>query len=222
MTEEFDLVVRGGTILDGTGRPEFRADIGIRDGTIAAIGNLRADTAEVIDADGLLVTPGFVDIHTHYDGHVTWARHIEPSATHGVTTVVTGNCGVGFAPCRAQDHEVLISVMEGVEDIPEVVMAEGLPWNWETFPEYLDVIGRRPHDVDIAAYVPHSALRVYVMGERGAAREPATADDLARMSQLMSEALDAGALGFATGSVPIHRTSAGDYKIGRASCRERG
>lgn len=212
MTAQYDLVVRNGLLVDGLGGEPRAADVAINGDRIMAIGPLQgASGREEIDASGCIVTPGFVDVHTHYDGQAVWSSSLAPSSLHGVTTVVTGNCGVGFAPCRAQDHEVLISVMEGVEDIPEVVMAEGLPWNWETFPEYLDVIGRRPHDVDIAAYVPHSALRVYVMGERGAAREPATADDLARMSQLMSEALDAGALGFATGSVPIHRTSAGDY-----------
>lgn len=209
MTEEFDLVVRGGTILDGTGRPEFRADIGIRDGTIAAIGNLRADTAEVIDADGLLVTPGFVDIHTHYDGHVTWARHIEPSATHGVTTVVTGNCGVGFAPCRAEDRERLIRLMEGVEDIPSPVLATGLPWTWESFPDFLDFLDGRTFDVDVAVQLPHAPLRVYAMGERGAAGEAAREEDIALMRRLAAEAVKAGALGFSTSRSLNHRASDG-------------
>src|SRR5262249_51139494 len=161
------------------------------DGRIAAVGRGLSGGREEVDARGLLVTPGFVDIHTHYDGQVTWEDRVVPSSAHGVTTVVTGNCGVGFGPCRPQDHTALVERMAGVEDIPGVVMTEGLPWSWESFPEYLDAVAARPHDVDVAAMLPHSALRVYVMGERAVARELATADDIARMADLAREAVSA-------------------------------
>jgi N-acyl-D-aspartate/D-glutamate deacylase len=210
MTLDFDLVVRGGTIADGTGGNLFEGDVAIRAGKIAALGRVDGRGTEEIDAKGLLVTPGFVDIHTHYDGQAIWTERLSPSSSHGVTTVVAGNCGVGFAPCRPSDHELLVHVMEGVEDIPEVVMTEGLAWDWETFPQYLDALEKRPHDIDIATQLPHSALRVYVMGERGAAREPATAQDRARMHSIASEAIKAGALGFATSRLFIHRTRDGD------------
>ena len=195
-----ELLIRGGTVLDGTGAPGRVADVLVRGGVIAAVGEGLAvgPDAELIEAKGLLVTPGFVDVHTHYDGQVTWESRMSPSANHGVTTIVTGNCGVGFAPCRPDDHEALVELMAGVEDIPEVVMTEGLEWNWESFGEYLDVVDARPHDVDIAALVPHSPLRVYVMGERAMRREDASEADIARMAELTREALDAGAIGFAT------------------------
>lgn len=209
MTEKFDLIIRGGTILDGTGSPEFQADIGIRNGLIAAIGDLRHDADEIVDAEGLLVTPGFVDIHTHYDGHVTWANHLEPSASHGVTTVVTGNCGVGFAPCKPEDRERLIRLMEGVEDIPSPVLATGLPWTWESFPDFLDFLQDRTFDVDVAVQLPHAPLRVYAMGERGAAGEAANAEDIAVMRRLAEEAVKAGALGFTTSRSLNHRASDG-------------
>ncbi len=205
----FDLVIRNGIIVDGTGDEPFESDVGIVGGRIAQIGHLAQHGRDEIDAKGLLVTPGFVDIHTHYDGQAIWSPRLAPSSSHGVTTVVTGNCGVGFAPCRRDDHSMLIEVMEGVEDIPGVVMAEGLDWDWETFPQYLDALDRRPHDIDIAAQLPHSALRVYVMGERGAMHEAATVEDLARMRCIAGEAIDAGALGFATSRLPIHRTRHG-------------
>ncbi|PLW69582.1 N-acyl-D-amino-acid deacylase family protein [Pseudohalioglobus lutimaris] len=205
----YDMVVRGGTVVDGSGGESTRADIGIKDGLIAAIGVGLDGGKEEIDARGHLVTPGFVDVHTHYDGHVTWENRLSPSSHHGVTTVVMGNCGVGFAPCKPDDHEALIRLMDGVEDIPFPVLAEGLPWTWESFPEYMDVVASREFDMDVAAYLPHAALRVYVMGARGVNREPATAADLARMCQLLGEALDAGAIGIATSRTLFHRSSDG-------------
>jgi N-acyl-D-amino-acid deacylase len=206
----YDLIIRGGTIVDGSGGEPFVADVAVKDGKIAAIGAVAESAAEEIDATGKLVTPGFVDIHTHYDGQAIWSDRLNPSSSHGVTTVVVGNCGVGFAPCRAADHDLLIKVMEGVEDIPGVVMAEGLPWNWETFPEYLDALEARPRDIDVAAYLPHSPLRVYAMGARGAGRETATAEDLTTMRGLAREAIKAGAVGFASSRQFIHRTKAGE------------
>ena len=179
MTEKLDLVVRNGLVVDGTGHAPFVADVGVRDGKIVSVGAGAGGADEEIDASDCLVTPGFIDPHTHYDGQAMWSSQITPSSWHGVTTVVMGNCGVGFAPCRTADHALLVSAMEGVEDIPEVVMTEGLTWEWETFPEFLQALSSRPHNIDFAAYLPHSPLRVYVMGERGAAREPATEADLA-------------------------------------------
>jgi N-acyl-D-amino-acid deacylase len=210
MARSFDLVIRGGEVIDGTGAAPFAADLAISGGRIAAIGEVADSGVEEIDAKGRLVTPGFVDIHTHYDGQAVWSERLSPSSSHGVTTVVGGNCGVGFAPCRPEHRELLVSVMEGVEDIPEVVMTEGLTWDWETYPEYLAAIEKRPHDIDFASQIPHSAVRVYVMGQRGADREPATADDLARMQGVVREAMDAGALGFATSRLVIHKTGQGD------------
>jgi N-acyl-D-aspartate/D-glutamate deacylase len=210
MSATYDLIIRGGLIVDGSGREPFVGDVAVKNGRIAAISKVEGSAAEEIDAAGKLVTPGFVDIHTHYDGQAIWSDRLNPSSSHGVTTVVVGNCGVGFAPCRAEDHDLLIKVMEGVEDIPGVVMAEGLPWNWETFPEYLDALEARPRDIDVAAYLPHSPLRVYAMGARGAGREPATPDDLAKMRTLAREAIEAGAVGFASSRQFIHRTKAGE------------
>jgi N-acyl-D-amino-acid deacylase len=210
MTFSYDLIIRNGLIVDGSGGEPYPADVAVRDGRIGAIGAIDGTAAEEIDATGRLVTPGFVDIHTHYDGQAIWSNQLNPSSSHGVTTVVVGNCGVGFAPCRPADHDLLIKVMEGVEDIPGVVMAEGLPWNWETFPEYLDALEAHPRDIDVAAYLPHSPLRVYAMGARGANREVATADDLAKMRSLAREAIEAGAVGFASSRQFIHRTKAGE------------
>lgn len=207
---EIDLVIRGGLVCDGTGSEPYEADIAISGDRIVEIGQVTARGRDEIDATGRIVTPGFVDLHTHYDGQAIWSDRLIPSSQHGVTTVILGNCGVGFAPCRPTDRERLIGVMEGVEDIPEVVMAEGLPWDWETFPDYLDALERRRRDIDVAAYVPHSAVRVYVMGERGAARETATPDDLEKMQALVRSGMDAGAIGFATSRQFIHRTHDGE------------
>ena len=206
---DFDLVIRGGTILDGSGGEPFEADVAINNGRIASIGVIAASGCEEIDAKGKIVTPGFVDIHTHYDGQATWDHRLFPSSAHGVTTVLMGNCGVGFAPCRPQDRERLVRLMEGVEDLPEVVLSEGLPWNWESFGSYLDVLDARRFDVDIATQIPHSALRVFVMGERAIVREMATPEDCIAMARLAGEAIDAGALGFATSRTINHRSSEG-------------
>ena len=195
--------------MDGLGGAPFVADIAVRDGVITAVGTIE-DTAErEIDATGLLVTPGFVDLHTHYDGQAIWSDRLIPSSAHGVTTAVMGNCGVGFAPCRQSDHDVLVDVMAGVEDIPGVVMVDGLPWTWETFPEFLDALDAGRRDIDVAALLPHSPLRVYVMGRRGVDREPAGPEDLAQMRKLAAEAVEVGALGFASSRLTIHKTESG-------------
>jgi N-acyl-D-amino-acid deacylase len=214
----YELVIRNGTIVDGLGGEPFVGDVAVSNGVIVAVnraddpavGVVDGSGAQEIDATGLLVTPGFVDLHTHYDGQAIWSDRMTPSSAHGVTTAVMGNCGVGFAPCRAEDHDVLVDVMAGVEDIPGVVMVDGLPWTWETFPQYLDALDARQRDIDVAAFLPHSPLRVYVMGQRGADREPATAEDLALMRKLASEAIEAGALGFASSRLATHRTDGGD------------
>lgn len=202
---QFQLIVRNGTIVDGSGGEPFQADIGIQAGVIAAIGTISERGDEEIDATGRIVTPGFVDVHTHYDGQITWEHQFAPSSQHGVTTVVMGNCGVGFAPVRDGDHDLVIRLMEGVEDIPQIVMAEGVPWNWRTFPEYLDALAERKADIDFACQLPHSPLRVFVMGERGANLEPATDDDLEAMRALTREAVEAGALGVSTSRNLFHR-----------------
>lgn len=206
----YDLVIRGGTIVDGSGSAPFVGDVAVRGGWIVATGKVPGRGSEEIQAAGLLVTPGFVDIHTHYDGQLIWSDRVAPSSDHGVTTVVIGNCGIGFAPCRPQDRKALIKLMEGVEDIPGAVTEEGLTWDWESFPDYLAAVERRAHDIDIGVLVPHSPIRVYVMGERALRREPANAEDRATMRRLTREGLDAGALGFGTSRLAAHRSSSGD------------
>ena len=184
MERPYDLENRGGLVYDGQGGAPFEGDVAVKDGLVAAVGQVSGAGTEEIDARGKIVAPGFVDIHTHYDGQATWESRMQPSSWHGVTTVVMGNCGVGFAPCRLEDHDRLVRLMEGVEDIPFPVLTEGLPWNWESYPDYLDRLAERRFDVDIGSQLPHAALRVYVMGQRGVDREPATQDDIVRMAAL--------------------------------------
>ena len=205
-----DLVIRGGTIVDGTGRPAARGDLAVDAGRVAAVGGEIGRGRREIDASGLHVTPGWVDIHTHYDGQATWDPFLTPSSWHGVTTVVMGNCGVGFAPAAKDRHDWLIGLMEGVEDIPGTALAEGIRWQWESFPEYLDAIERMPRAIDVGAQVPHGAVRAYVMGDRGAKNEPATPDDIARMAAIVKEAIAAGALGFSTSRTIVHRAVDGE------------
>ena len=211
MTDRADLVVRGATIADGTGNGLREGDVAVTGGRIAAVGRFAGRGREEIDAHGLLLTPGFVDIHTHYDGQAVWDSRLAPSSWHGVTTVVMGNCGVGFAPVRPGDRDRLIELMEGVEDIPGVALHEGLDWAWESFDEYLSVLAGRPRDVDVCAQLPHAALRLYVMGERAARLEPANQADAAAMRALTRQAMQAGAIGFTTSRTLNHRTSTGDY-----------
>src|SRR5437868_4465238 len=211
MTDAPDLVIRGGNIADGKGGDLYEADVAIHGGCITEVGKVNAKGKEEIDARGRVVAPGFVDVHTHYDGQVTWSQDITPSSQNGVTTAVMGNCGVGFAPCKPTDHVRLIQLMEGVEDIPEPVLSAGIPWEWESFPDYMNWLSKRNFDMDIGAQLPHAALRVYVMGERGARRDPSTPDDNKAMAALASDAVRAGALGFSTSRTLNHRTSTGDY-----------
>lgn len=205
-----DIVIRGGTIVDGSGAPAYEADIAITGDRITAIGPRLPHGNRAIDARGCIVTPGFVDIHSHYDGQVTWDHHLTPSTGHGVTTILIGNCGVGFAPCRPDQRAIMIDVMEGVEDIPGIVMAEGLPWAWESFPEYLDFLDTRRIDADIAALVPHIPARVFVMGERAVRLEDATPEDSAAMARIVAEGIAAGAIGFSSSRAAGHRTASGE------------
>jgi N-acyl-D-aspartate/D-glutamate deacylase len=206
MPSEPSLVIRNGTVVDGSGGAPFQADIAITDGRITEVGEVSARGAEEIDAKGLLVTPGFVDIHTHYDAQATWSNRLDSSSLNGVTTALIGNCGVGFAPCRPAARDALVKLMEGVEDLPEVVLTEGLPWNWETFSEFLDVLGVRRYDMDIATQVTHAPLRVHVMGDRAAAYAEATPEECAEMARLAAEGIRAGALGFSTSRAIAHKT----------------
>ena len=213
----FDLKITGGTVVDGTGADRFVADVGVKDGKIVEVRRrgtgdapLEGDAAETIDATGKIVAPGFVDIHTHYDGQVSWDSLLEPSSGHGVTTVVMGNCGVGFAPVRPGSEEWLIELMEGVEDIPGTALTEGLTWGWESYPEYLDTIGKQELAIDVGSQVAHGAIRAYAMGDRGARNEPATPEDIAAMARLVQEAIEAGALGFSTSRTMGHRAMDGE------------
>lgn len=205
------LVIRGGTVVDGTGAEPFKADVAVAGDRIVAVGTVDAKGAEEIDARDRIVTPGFVDIHTHYDGQAVWDKHMAPSAWHGVTTAVMGNCGVGFAPCKPADRDKLVELMEGVEDIPGPVMHEGLNWQWESFEEYLQTLETLPRDIDLCALLPHAALRVYVMGDRAIRHEAATEDDIARMRGLAAEAVRAGAFGFSTSRTISHKSLTGEY-----------
>jgi N-acyl-D-amino-acid deacylase len=210
-----DIVIRGGTIVDGTGAPSFQGDVAIDGDRITQVGGKAGPAKRDVKAEGRLVAPGWVDVHTHYDGQATWDPVLAPSSWHGATTIMFGNCGVGFAPVRKQHHQALIDLMEGVEDIPGITLSEGLKWDWESFPEYLDALAQLPRTIDVAAQLAHHPLRVYAMGERAIARENATAEDIALMAKLTEEALKAGAFGFTTSRTDQHKTPAGDLVPGR-------
>jgi N-acyl-D-aspartate/D-glutamate deacylase len=215
-----DMIIRGGTIVDGTGDAPYQADIAVDGNSITAIGDIAGPARTVIDASGRIVTPGFVDIHTHYDGQATWDDEMAPSSWHGVTTVVMGNCGVGFAPAKPDKHDWLIGLMEGVEDIPGTALAEGMTWNWETFPEYLDALDQMPRTIDIATHVPHGAIRAYVLGDRECPGAVPTADDIKKMSAIVEEGLRAGALGFSTSRTILHRSIDGELVPGTTATKE--
>jgi len=207
----FDTIIRNGLVIDGNGGAPFEADVAISDGKIAAIGNNLGEAQKSIDAKGCIVTPGFIDLHTHYDGQISWDEELKPSVNHGVTTVVMGNCGVGFAPCRKGDQDRLVRLMEGVEDLPGTVLHEGITWNWESFGDYLNAIDDMPHTIDFAAMVSHDPIRVYAMGDRAMYNEVATNEDIEAMKDLVREALDAGAIGLSIGRSDAHKTSDGDW-----------
>jgi N-acyl-D-amino-acid deacylase len=209
-----DLLIRGGTVIDGTGAAGFTADVAVKDGVIVEVGRVSGPTREEIDADGAIVTPGFIDVHTHYDGQFLWDDQLDPSFSHGVTTAIGGNCGVGFAPVRPEHRRALIELMEGVEEIPDVVLDEGLDWDWKSFPDYLDRLAARRYTMDIASHITHAPLRVFVMGERALQHEAATPEDVAEMARLVREAMDAGAIGFSGARLLEHLSSKGDHVPG--------
>ena len=210
-TSEYDLVIRNGTVLDGTGADPVEADVAITGGKIVAVGEISGRGAEEVDAKGKIVTPGFVDIHTHYDGQAVWDNHLAPSAWHGVTSAIMGNCGVGFAPCKPEDRQKLVELMEGVEDIPGPVLHDGLTWEWESFAEYLAALKQRNRDIDIGCLLPHAAVRVYVMGDRAIRHEKATEADITAMRKITADAVRAGAFGFSTSRTLSHRSCSGEY-----------
>jgi len=216
----YDLIIRGGTIVDGTGAARFTGDVAVRDGLICAVGAVAGSATREIDATGLVVTPGWVDIHTHYDGQATWDAEMAPSSWHGVTTAIMGNCGVGFAPAAPDRHDWLIGLMEGVEDIPGTALAEGLTWDWETFPEYLDALERLPRAIDVGTHVPHGAVRAYVLGDRERPGAVPTADDIAQMAAIVEQGMRAGALGFSTSRTVIHKSVEGEVVPGTTATAE--
>ncbi len=217
---QYDLIIRGGTIVDGTGAPGYTGDVAVKDGLIVAVGKVGGAATEQIDAAGKVVAPGFVDIHTHYDGQATWDQEMAPSSWHGVTTVIMGNCGVGFAPAKPDRHDWLISLMEGVEDIPGTALAEGMTWDWETFPEYLDALEKLPRTVDVATHVPHGAVRAYVLGEREQPGAVPTEADIAEMARIVEEGVRAGALGFSTSRTVLHKSVDGELVPGTSATPE--
>ena len=208
---KYDLKIINGLVFDGEGNDPVAANVAVRGGIIVEIGACDGDATEVLDAAGQIVTPGFIDLHTHYDGQMSWDADMQPSINHGVSTVVMGSCGVGFAPVRANDREKLVRIMEGVEDIPGTALTEGITWDWETLPEYMDALDAKPHSVDFAVQITHDPLRVYVMGERAVFNEKATPQDITEMQRLTREALEAGAIGFSTGRSDVHRSADGEW-----------
>ena len=216
----YDLKIINGQVFDGCGGAPVNTNIAVTDGIIVEIGDCEGSAVHTVDAAGAIVTPGFVDVHTHYDGQISWDEELKPSVNHGVTTAVLGNCGVGFAPCRASDRDRLIVLMEGVEDIPGTALHEGIQWQWETFPEYMDAIDQRPHTIDFAVLVPHDPVRVYAMGDRAVFDEPANDDDIAIMRELVREAMQAGAIGFSTGRSDVHKTAEGDWTPSSEASKE--
>ncbi|GAA6139064.1 amidohydrolase family protein [Arenicella sp. 4NH20-0111] len=216
----FDIKIINGSVIDGAGADPRVTNVGISDGLIVEVGDCLGEAKRVIDAKGAIVTPGFIDVHTHYDGQISWDEELQPSINHGVTTAVMGNCGVGFAPCKAEDRDRLIRLMEGVEDIPGTALHEGIQWDWESFPEYMDAIEKKPHTIDYAVMIPHDPLRVFAMGDRAMFDEPANEEDIATMQSIVREAMEAGAIGFSTGRSDSHKTADGDWTPASEASRE--